>query len=100
MAGQSMGEHSGGQVGQLTGGNSPAGDHTNAMSATAANTRQFLVALLLLLAFVFVMTMLAGINPQVGAGITALFVAMFIVNAITHVNPFVHWVQTHPLTPN
>ena len=73
----------------------PVGGGTSAQSA-----RQFLIALAVLIVFVLVMTMLAGMSPGAGRGITLFFVAMLVLQGITHVNPFVQWVESHPLTPS
>lgn len=66
---------------------------------TAASAHQFLIALAWLLGFVIVMTMLAGLSPQWGRSIVAFFVALLVLQAITHKTPFLDWVQNVQLVP-
>lgn len=95
-----IGEHSGGQIASLNGGTSTSGDHPGNMTNTSAKkAQQFLVALVLMFAFVLTMTLVAGTSQKVGRGVLAFFLLMLLLQGMTHVNPFVDWVERHPLTP-
>lgn len=72
---------------------------TSAKPATASKARQALVTTGVLLAFVILMTMIAGIGPNAGRLSAALMIALIVLQALGHVNPFVTWAASHPLTP-
>lgn len=67
--------------------------------ATAESARQALEATAILLAFVFFMTMVAGIGPTAGKVSVLLMVSLIVLQGLGHVNPFVKWASDHPLTP-
>lgn len=81
------------------GGASTTGTADSGGGVTAQSARQFLVSMLILLVFVIVMTMVAGASPEVGKGVVAVFATLLLLQGITHVNPFVQWMEHHPLTP-
>ncbi len=76
--------------------NTSAGS-TSGVSATQVH--QAIVAILIMGAFVYMMTLLAGTSPAAGKIIGALFVGLLLIQGAGHVNPFVEWVNRHPLTP-
>ena len=53
----------------------------------------------ILLAFVAVGTVLAGVNPQLGHGILALFLVMLLIRSIQSVGPITEWVGNHTFAP-
>lgn len=79
---------------------SPAPATGAARTASASSAHQALVTTGILLAFVVIMTMIAGIGPNAGKLSAALMVALIILQGLGHVNPFVKWAANHPLTPN
>jgi hypothetical protein len=66
---------------------------------TAASTHQAIVAILIMAVFVYLMVLLAGTSPAAGKIISTLFIGLLLIQGATHVNPFVEWVNKHPLTP-
>lgn len=68
-------------------------------TASASSARQAIVTTGVLLGFVLLMTMVAGIGPNAGRLAATLMVALIILQALGHVNPFVTWAANHPLTP-
>jgi hypothetical protein len=66
---------------------------------TATQVHQALVAILIMGAFVYLMTLLAGTSPAAGKIIVTLFIGLLLIQGATHVNPFVEWVNKHPLQP-
>ena len=66
---------------------------------TAAGAHHALVSIGILLAFVIVSTILAGVNPSLGHGILALMLVMLLMQGITHVNPVTEWSADHQFQP-
>lgn len=70
---------------------------TSGVSATQVH--QALVAVLIMGVFVYLMVLLAGTSPAAGKIIATLFIGLLLIQGATHVNPFVEWVNKHPLQP-
>lgn len=68
--------------------------------ATATTAHNMLVALAILLSFGMLLVLVAGESPEAGNAIIAFLVIIVFVQLITKVNPFIEWVNKHPLTPN
>jgi len=67
--------------------------------ASATQVHQALVAILIMGAFVYLMTLIAGTSKAAGNIIVVLFIGLLLIQGATHVNPFVEWVNKHPLQP-
>lgn len=67
--------------------------------ATTESTHQMLVALAILSAVGMLLVIVAGISDDSADGVLLVVGALLLVQAITHVNPFVAWLANHPLTP-
>lgn len=76
-----------------------AGSGVTTVAATASTAHQMIEAILVMGAFVVIMTMVADTGPNAGRMAVALMVALVILQGITHINPFVSFVANHPLTP-
>lgn len=74
----------------------PAASTSN---VSAESTHQAIVAILIMGVFVYIMVIVAGISPGAGKTVSALFIGLILIQGAAHVNPFVEWVNKHPLTP-
>jgi hypothetical protein len=73
--------------------------NTTSSSVTATQVHQALVAILIMGAFVYLMALIAGTSKAAGEIIVTLFIGLLLIQGATHVNPFVEWVNKHPLQP-
>lgn len=64
-----------------------------------ADAHDAIIALGVLGAFVFGVTMFAGVSKGAGRVAVALMLALLLVQVMTHVNPVVKWAAAHPLIP-
>ncbi len=82
-------------------GNGPAGGTVKAepASATASSAHDMLIAIAVLSVFVFAMVLIAGTGKNAGRTIVFLFTALLILQGMTHVNPFLEWIVSHPVNP-
>lgn len=64
------------------------------------DTHELLIATGLMGLFLLLMVMFAGISKTTGRLSVLVMVILLTNQAIRHVNPFVTWVQDHPLTPD
>lgn len=69
------------------------------VAASAASNHQMIVAVLIMLTFIMLCTLVAGESKAAGNAILGLLVIMLVVQGVTKVNPFVSWIARHPLTP-
>lgn len=83
------------------GGNPSPNDPTPATHelVSASSNHEALIALLIMLGFVFLLTVVADQSKTAGNAIIAFLVLVGLVQGITHVNPLVAWLAAHPLTP-
>lgn len=68
-------------------------------SASASTAHDMLIAVGIMAGFVMFMTLVAGTSKTAGKLSALLMLALFVNQGIRHVNPFVEWAASHPLTP-
>ena len=67
--------------------------------ATAGSVHTMLVAVIIMAAIGGMLVVIAGTSKEAGIIIAWILGIALLVQAITHVNPFVSWIVKHPLTP-
>lgn len=76
--------------GALRGANDPA---------TAASAHAALIAFAILLLFVYLMVLIAGVSRGAGRIAVVTMLSLLVIQGVTHVSPFVAFIGKHPLTP-
>lgn len=77
----------------------PNAESTSQTGATVQSTHEMLVALAILSAVGMLLVIIAGISDDAADAVLLIVGALLLVQAVTHVNPFVAFLADHPLTP-
>lgn len=77
----------------------PGGVSVPALSASTETVHQMFVAVAILLLIGMLLVIVAGIGDSEGNAVLGLLSILLVVQAVTHVSPFVAWLANHPLTP-
>ena len=67
--------------------------------ATLANAHAMFVSVGIMVAFVVVMTFVAGAGPSAGKASVGIMFLLLLLQGISHVNPIASFMAQHPLTP-
>lgn len=76
------------------------GGNPNQVTATAATTHQMLVAIGILLLGGMLLVLIAGESDSAADAVLGFLAILLVVQGITKVNPFIEWVNKHPLIPS
>lgn len=66
---------------------------------TAQSAHDMFVAIGVLSVFVYLMVLVAGMGKNAGRTVIVLFIALIILQGITHTEPFAAFTMSHPLNP-
>lgn len=83
---------------QITGSGSPA-PSPKASTVTAHDTHEMFIAVAIMIAFVYVSAVVAGLGRNAGRLVLTFFVGLLILQGTTHANPLAQFLANHPLTP-